>query len=142
MSPQVSRRQVDDQQDQDILQSNSERDKLINQLMSLRVILLCIHVFSHVLYHCHTSSCTCMDMCENTWYFACKMPNDLKLLKTESSLLKQPSVISSKLSSSVQSLTNSMIPEPLLVEVKPIQGQHTQCNLIYCSIVYLCCSSC
>ena len=50
------------------------------------------------------------------------LQEDLSLLKTENSLLKRPSVISSKLSSSVPSLTNSTLPEPLLVEVKPIQG--------------------
>ena len=31
---------MDDQQDSDLLHPGSERDKLINQLMSLRVILL------------------------------------------------------------------------------------------------------
>ena len=53
------------------------------------------------------------------------------MLKTENSLLKHPSVISSKLSSSVPSLTNSTLPEPLMVEVKPIQGWY---NISYTSI--------
>lgn len=60
------------------------------------------------------------------------------MLKTENSLLKHPSVVfSSKLSSSVQSLTNSTVPEPLLVEVKPIQGwQKFSVMFLYTIFIY------
>ena len=59
------------------------------------------------------------------------------MLKTENSLLKHPSVISSKLSSSVPSLTNSTLPEPLMVEVKPIQGQHKHVDVLVYNIYTL-----